>query len=29
MTRLVGFVGVPVRIAHGYFKAEGLDVKEV
>lgn len=28
-TRLVGYVGVPVGIAHGYFKAEGLDVEQV
>ena len=28
-TRLVGYVGVPVAIAHGYFKAEGLDVQQV
>lgn len=28
-TRLIGYVGVPVGIAHGYFKAEGLDVEQV
>ena len=28
-TRLVGYVGVPVAIARGYFKAEGLDVEQV
>ncbi|HKT20816.1 MAG TPA: ABC transporter substrate-binding protein [Stellaceae bacterium] len=28
-TRLVGYVGVPVGIALGYFKAEGLEVKDI
>lgn len=28
-TRLIGYVAVPVGIAHGYFKAEGLDVEQV
>lgn len=28
-TRLVGYAGVPVAIAQGYFKAEGLDVDQI
>ena len=28
-TRLIGYVGVPVGIAHGYFTAEGLDIEQV
>src|SRR5215469_13482630 len=28
-TRLIGYVGVPVGLAHGYFKAEGLDVEQM
>lgn len=28
-TRLIGYVSVPVGLAHGYFQAEGLDVEQV
>ncbi len=28
-TRLIGYVTVPVGLAHGYFQAEGLDVEQV
>jgi NitT/TauT family transport system substrate-binding protein len=28
-TRLIGYVAVPVGLAHGYFQAEGLDVEQV
>jgi NitT/TauT family transport system substrate-binding protein len=28
-TRLIGYVGVPVGITHGYFKDEGLDVEQI
>ena len=28
-TRLIGYVGVPVGLAHGYFQAQGLDVEQV
>ena len=29
LTRIIGYVGVPVGIAHGHFKAEGLDIEQV
>jgi NitT/TauT family transport system substrate-binding protein len=28
-TRLIGYVSVPVGLAHGYFQAEGLDIEQV
>jgi NitT/TauT family transport system substrate-binding protein len=28
-TRLIGYVSVPVGLAHGYFQAQGLDVEQV
>ena len=28
-TRLIGYVTVPVGLAHGYFQAEGLDIEQV
>lgn len=28
-TRLIGYVSVPVGLAHGYFQAEGIDVEQV
>lgn len=28
-TRLIGYVTVPVGLAHGYFQAEGIDVEQV
>jgi NitT/TauT family transport system substrate-binding protein len=28
-TRLIGYVAVPVGLAHGYFQAQGLDVEQV
>jgi NitT/TauT family transport system substrate-binding protein len=28
-TRLIGYVSVPVGLAHGYFEAEGIDVEQV
>jgi NitT/TauT family transport system substrate-binding protein len=28
-TRLIGYVAVPVGLAHGYFQAEGLDIEQV
>ena len=28
-TRLIGYVAVPVGLAHGYFQAQGLDIEQV
>ena len=28
-TRLIGYISVPVGLAHGYFQAQGLDVEQV
>ena len=28
-TRLIGYVSVPVGLAHGYFQAEGIDVEQI
>ena len=28
-TRLIGYVGVPVGLAHGYFQAAGLEIEQV
>jgi NitT/TauT family transport system substrate-binding protein len=28
-TRLIGYVSVPVGLAHGYFQAEGIDIEQI